>query len=96
MSILLNVKKLSVTKRCFSTLNYLNKIAIIIVFQLLLTAQFIKYIYLTHATKKAIPEFLDSEHKCRTLDAGRWTLDSGLWTLDTVVDWFRTESKLSF
>ena len=29
-----------------------------------------------------IPEFLDSERKCWTLDYRRWTLDAGPWTLD--------------
>ena len=28
-----------------------------------------------------IPEFLDSERKCWTLDSGRWTVDATLWTL---------------
>ena len=66
---------------------------------------------------KGILEFLDSECKCWTLDAGLsmlvaglWTLESGHWTLEaghwrlhfgrwalvTVVNWFRTESELSF
>ena len=46
---------------------------------------------------------LDTSVECWILDAGPWTLDarlwmldSGLWTPDTVVDWFRTESELSF
>ena len=26
----------------------------------------------------ASPEFLDSGHKCCTLDSGRWTLNAGL------------------
>ena len=28
-----------------------------------------------------IPEFLDSERKCWTLDSGRWIVDATLWTL---------------
>ena len=31
-----------------------------------------------------------------TLHAGLWMLGSGRWTLNTVVEWFRTESELSF
>ena len=45
-----------------------------------------------------ILNFLDLDESVErwTLDAGLWTLGTGLWTLDTVVDWFRTESELSF
>ena len=46
---------------------------------------------------------LDTSVECWVLDAGPWTLDArlwmqdfGLWTPETAVDWFRTESELSF
>ena len=31
-----------------------------------------------------------------TVGVGLWSLYAGLWTLVTFVDWFRTESELSF
>ena len=45
-----------------------------------------------------MPDFLNLEASVErwTMDAGLWTVGAGLWTLYTVVDWFRTESELSF
>ena len=43
---------------------------------------FIKKGFVFFATPSmGIPEFLDSGHKCWTLDSSHWTLDSGCWTL---------------